>query len=101
MGIRFSEGNERIELLRARWAAGEATPEEIREVRDFLTCSENSPKFEIREVRDFLTCSENSPKRSSRFFNSLEFWALVAIGLTIYLLITEIMPTFREWAGLA
>ena len=82
MGIRFSEGNERIELLRARWAAGEATPEEI------------------REVRDFLTCSENSPKRSSRFFNSLEFWALVAIGLTIYLLITEIMPTFREWAGL-
>ncbi len=83
MGIRFSEGNERIELLRARWAAGEATPEEI------------------REVRDFLTCSENSPKRSRRFFNSLEFWALVAIGLTIYLLITEIMPTFREWAGLA
>ncbi len=42
MSVRVSRGNPHIEALRERWAAGEATPEEIREVRAFLEEHERS-----------------------------------------------------------
>lgn len=51
MNIRVSKGNERIELLRERWASGVATIEEIREVQKFLAEQEKSyPSIRARIV---------------------------------------------------
>lgn len=78
MGIRVSAGNEHIEQLRARWAAGEATPEEIKVVRAYLEAQENTQLW-LRGI-----------------FVSVEFWGLVTIAFVIYVVIDFLIPAFKE-----